>query len=104
VPADFPPAEIVKRQMTAGGGLVAFELRGGLAQGRSIINALEPARCVPSVSENTETLVEYPVSMTHPAYSAQQRAEHGILDGLIRMSIGLENTQDILRDLNHELS
>jgi methionine-gamma-lyase len=100
--ADFPQAEIVKRQMSAGSGIVAFELKGGLPQGRAIINALELAQCAVSLGD-TETLVEHPASMTHSAYSAQERAEHGISDGLIRMSVGLENTEDILDDLDHAL-
>jgi methionine-gamma-lyase len=52
---------------------------------------------------DAETLVEHPASMTHLAYSAEERAEHGITDGLIRMSVGLENTEDILEDISHAL-
>jgi methionine-gamma-lyase len=100
--ASFPQAEIVRRQMSAGSGLVAFELKGGLADGHRLINALELARCAVSLGD-AETLVEHPASMTHSAYSAQERAEHGISDGLIRMSVGLENTEDILDDLDHAL-
>jgi methionine-gamma-lyase len=100
--ASFPQAEIVRRQMSAGSGLVAFELKGGLADGRRVINALKLARCAVSLGD-AETLVEHPASMTHSAYSGQQRAEHGISDGLIRMSVGLENTADILDDLDHAL-
>jgi methionine-gamma-lyase len=96
--ADFPQVHIVRRQMSAGSGLVAFELIGGLSQGRSFINALRLARCAVSLGD-AETLVDHPASMTHSAYSAEERAEHGISDGLIRMSLGLENTEDILEDL-----
>jgi methionine-gamma-lyase len=96
--ADFPQVHIVRRQMSAGSGLVAFELKGGLSQGRSFINALRLARCAVSLGD-AETLVEHPASMTHSAYSAEERAEHGISDGLIRISVGLENTEDILEDL-----
>ena len=100
--ASFPQAEIVSRQMSAGSGLVAFELKGGLAEGRALINALELAHCAVSLGD-AETLVKHPASMTHSAYSAQERAEHGIADGLIRMSVGLENTEDILGDLDRAL-
>jgi methionine-gamma-lyase len=96
--ADFPQAAIVKRQMSAGSGLVAFELKGGLSRGRAFINALGLAHCAVSLGD-AETLVEHPASMTHSTYSAAERAEHGISDGLIRMSIGLENTEDILDDI-----
>jgi methionine-gamma-lyase len=100
--ADSPQAEIVKRQMSAGSGLVAFELKGGIAQGRALIDALALAQCAVSLGD-AETLVEHPASMTHSAYSKQEQAEHGISDGLIRMSVGLENTEDILQDLDHGL-
>jgi methionine-gamma-lyase len=96
--ANFPQADIVKRQMSAGSGLVAFELKGGLPLGRAFINALGLAHCAVSLGD-AETLVEHPASMTHSNYSAAERAEHGISDGLIRMSIGLENTEDILDDV-----
>jgi methionine-gamma-lyase len=52
---------------------------------------------------DAETLVEHPASMTHAAYSAAERAQHGIAEGLIRMSIGLENTDDILDDIDWAL-
>lgn len=98
----FPQADIVRRQMAAGSGLVAFELKGGLDAGRALINALALAQCAVSLGD-AETLIEHPASMTHAAYSAAERAEHGIEEGLIRMSIGLENTDDILDDLDHAL-
>jgi methionine-gamma-lyase len=88
--------------MSAGSGLVAFELKGGIAQGRALINALALTRCAVSLGD-AETLIEHPASMTHSAYSVQERAEHGISDGLIRMSVGLENTKDILDDLDQAL-
>lgn len=99
---DFPQADIVRRQMSAGSGLVAFELKGGIGKGRALINALELAHCAVSLGD-AETLVEHPASMTHSAYSAEERARHGISDGLIRMSVGLENTEDILHDLERAL-
>jgi methionine-gamma-lyase len=84
--------------MSAGSGLVAFELKGGLAQGRSFINALGLAHCAVSLGD-AETSVEHPATMTHSTYSAEERAEDGISDGLIRLSVGLESTEDILNDL-----
>jgi methionine-gamma-lyase len=96
--ASSPQADIVKRQMSAGSGLVAFELKGGLRQGRSLINALNLAHCAVSLGD-AETLIEHPATMTHAIYSAEERAEHGISDGLIRLSVGLESTEDILNDL-----
>jgi hypothetical protein len=88
---DFPQAAAVKRQMSSGGGLVSFELEGGIAQGRALVNALKLAHRAVSLGD-AETLVQHPASMTHATYSAAERAEHGISDGLIRMSVGLEDT------------
>jgi len=98
----FPRKEIVKRQMSAGSGLVSFELRGGLDQGRALMNVLELAQRGVSLGD-AETLVQHPASMTHAAYSGEERARHGISDGLIRLSVGLENTEDILDDLDRAL-
>jgi methionine-gamma-lyase len=100
--ASFPQAQIVQRQMSAGSGLVSFELKGGVDQGRALMNRLELAQRGVSLGD-AETLVQHPASMTHAAYSAQERAAHGISDGLIRLSVGLENTEDILDDLDWAL-
>jgi len=100
--ADSPQADVVRRQMAAGSGLVAFELKGGLAAVRNLINTLKLARCAVSLGD-AETLIEHPATMTHAAYSAAERAQYGISDGLVRMSIGLESTEDILDDLARAL-
>ncbi len=98
----FPQADIVRCQMSAGGGLVSFELKGGIGDGRALMNALTLAQRAVSLGD-AETLVQHPASMTHAAYSAEERAQHGISDGLIRLSAGLENTEDILDDLQSGL-
>jgi methionine-gamma-lyase len=100
--ADFPQRHIVERQMSAGSGLVAFELKGGLDEGLAVINRLELAQCAVSLGD-AETLIEHPASMTHAAYSAAERTQYGIADGLLRMSVGLEDTDDILDDLDRAL-
>ena len=102
-PSNFPQATVVKRQMSAGGGLVSFELEGGIAQGRALMNALKLAQRAVSLGD-AETLVQHPASMTHATYSAAERADYGISDGLIRMSVGLEDTDDILDDLDSALA
>jgi methionine-gamma-lyase len=99
---DSPQTDVVRRQMAAAGGLVAFELKGGLAAARNLINTLNLAQCAVSLGD-AETLIEHPATMTHAAYSAAERAQYGISDGLIRMSIGLESTDDILEDLARAL-
>jgi methionine-gamma-lyase len=97
--AEFSQIDIARRQMSAGSGLVAFELKDGLAAGRALINSLELAKCAVSLGD-AETLIEHPASMTHAAYSTEEREQYGITEGLIRMSIGLESTDDILEDLS----
>ncbi|NJL07097.1 MAG: aminotransferase class I/II-fold pyridoxal phosphate-dependent enzyme [Methylacidiphilales bacterium] len=99
----FPQAEIVRRQMAAGSGLVSFEMKGGLNAGRALMNALTLAQRGVSLGD-TETLVQHPASMTHAAYSPEERAAHGISEGLIRLSVGLETTDDILGDLDFALA
>jgi methionine-gamma-lyase len=89
--------EVARRQMSAGGGLVSFELSGGLQAGKDFMNALKLAHRAVSLGD-AETLVQHPASMTHAAYGSAERARYGISDGLIRASCGLENTEDIVED------
>ena len=84
--------------MTGGGGLVAFELKGGFAAGVGFMDRVTLAQRAVSLGD-AETLVQHPASMTHAAYGAEERARHGIPDGLVRLSIGLETTGDILDDI-----
>jgi methionine-gamma-lyase len=97
-----PGREVAQRQMSAGGGLVAFELKGGVAAGLRVMNALRLVQRAVSLGD-AESLIQHPASMTHAAYSPEERAAHGISDGLVRMSVGLETTEDILADLDQAL-
>lgn len=98
----FPQYEVAQRQMSAFGGMIAFEVRGGAAAGTKFLDALELAICAVSLGDG-ETLVQHPASMTHSAYTPEERAAHGISDGLIRLSVGLENVEDIWSDLDQAL-
>lgn len=89
--------EVARRQMSAGGGLISFELSGGMQAGKDFMNALEVAHRAVSLGD-AETLVRHPASMTHSTYGAEERARYGISDGLIRVSVGLENSEDIVED------
>jgi methionine-gamma-lyase len=100
--ADPPAGLVAARQMQRGGGLVAFELAGGTLAGLRFMDELSLIHRAVSLG-GTETLVQHPASMTHAAYSAEERAHHGISDGLLRLSIGLETTQDILDDISAAL-
>lgn len=98
----FPQFDLAKRQMSASGGLIAFELDGGMEAGMAFMNRLDLVTRAVSLGD-TETLVQHPASMTHAAYSPEERAKHGISDGLLRLSVGLENVDDILEDVEQAL-
>ncbi|MEL7129090.1 MAG: PLP-dependent transferase, partial [Pseudomonadota bacterium] len=98
----FPQHALAKRQMSSFGGIVAFELEGGYAAGLAMMNRLSLIRRAVSLGD-AETLIQHPASMTHSTYSREERVAHGINEGLIRLSVGLETVQDITRDLMHAL-
>jgi methionine-gamma-lyase len=96
--ADFPQRDLARRQMAAAGGMIGFELHGGVAAGMRFMNALQLAKRAVSLGD-AETLVQHPASMTHATYTPEERAEHLISDGLVRISVGLETPEDIWRDV-----
>jgi len=98
----FPQYALAREQMARAGGLVAFELAGGLPAGRRFMNRLELVTRAVSLGD-AETLVQHPASMTHATYTAEERAKHGISDGLIRLSIGLETVTDLVADVQQAL-
>jgi len=100
--ASFPQAALALRQMSRPGSLIACELAGGMAAGLEFMNRLELVTRAVSLGD-AETLVQHPASMTHATYSAEERARHGIGDGLIRLSIGLENLPDLVDDITQAL-
>jgi methionine-gamma-lyase len=82
--------------------MMSFELKGGLEAGKAFINNLQ--MCTRAVSLGTvDTLVSHPASMSHAGVSREDRLLFGITDGLIRMSVGIENIEDILTDLAQAL-
>lgn len=97
-----PQHALAKKQMRQMGGIVSFELKGGVAEGKTFINSLRLAMISFSLGD-PETLVQHPASMTHSAIPAAERNAYGITDGLIRLSVGLEETEDIVADLNQAL-
>ena len=97
-----PDHAVAKKQMRHPGAMTSFELKGGLEAGKKFIDALQ--MCVRAVSLGTvDTLVSHPASMTHYGVSREERIQFGITDGLIRMSVGMENIEDILTDLEQAL-
>lgn len=99
----FPQHDLAARQMASGGGMIAFELKGGHAAGVSMMNRLTLIRRAVSLGD-AETLIQHPASMTHSPYSPEERAAAGIGEGLVRLSVGLEDVADILGDLEGALA
>ena len=97
-----PDYVVAKKQMKHPGAMMSFELKGGLNAGKNFIDTLQ--MCTRAVSLGTaDTLVSHPASMSHYGVSKEERLQFGITDGLIRMSVGLENIEDILSDLDNAL-
>jgi len=96
--ADHPQAALVKKQMSGGSTLVAFEVKGGKAAAFRTLNALKLARISNNLGD-AKTLVTHPATTTHQRLTPEARAEQGISDGMIRFSAGLEHADDIVEDL-----
>ena len=98
----FPQHALAKQQMRQMGGMIAFELQGGLEAGVCFMDALQLVTRAVSLGD-AETLAQHPASMTHSTYTPEERAAHGISEGLVRMSVGLEDVQDLLADIGQAL-
>lgn len=97
-----PDYATAAKQMKRPGAMLSFELKGGLDAGKRFINKLQ--MCVRAVSLGTvDTLLSHPASMTHYGVPKEERIKYGITDGLIRMSVGIENIADIIKDLDQSL-
>ncbi|MHB1922298.1 MAG: trans-sulfuration enzyme family protein [Chitinophagaceae bacterium] len=97
-----PQYRIALKQMKAGGGIVCFELKGGVERGRRFLNALELLSLTANLGDS-RSIASHPSSTTHAKLSEQERLAVGITPGLIRISVGLENGEDILGDLESAL-
>jgi methionine-gamma-lyase len=98
-----PQHGLAKRQMRQPGGMIAFELQGGYEAGMRFIDALGMVACAVSLGD-AESLAQHPASMTHSTYTPEQREAAGISDGLVRLSAGLEDTDDLVADVARALS
>jgi O-succinylhomoserine sulfhydrylase len=98
-----PQYELAKKQMRLGGGLVTFELKGGLEQGRKFLNALKMISHTPNLGD-TRTIAIHPASTTHSKLTDEERAQVGISPGLIRIAVGLEDVRDIIRDIEEAIA
>lgn len=99
----FSQHDLAQKQMDKPGGMIAFEVNGGLEGGIAMMNGLKLIQRAVSLGD-TESLIQHPASMTHSAYTAEERAEYLISDGLIRLSVGLEDVRDIEEDLLQALN
>ena len=97
-----PGHEIAKKQMKDFGAMISFELKGGFEAGKTLLNNLKLCSLAVSLGD-TETLIQHPASMTHSPYTKEEREAAGITDGLVRLSVGLENVEDIITDLEQGL-
>jgi len=100
---NHPGYALAKKQMRHGGGLLTFELKGGLEAGRSFLDHLQMCSLTANLGD-TRTIATHPASTTHAKLTSEAREEIGITDGLIRLSVGLEHIEDILKDLEYALS
>jgi methionine-gamma-lyase len=98
-----PQYELGKKQMDGPGCMISFELKGGLKAGKVLMNNVQLALLAVSLG-GVETLIQHPASMTHSKLSKEKRENAGISDGLVRYSVGIENIEDIIEDLEQALN
>jgi O-succinylhomoserine sulfhydrylase len=97
-----PQHEIAIKQMDLGGGIVTFELKGGLEAGRKFLDALQLFSLTANLGD-TRSIATHPASTTHSKLTPEQRSEVGIGEGMVRLSIGLEHVEDIWEDISRAL-
>ncbi len=93
-----PQYEVAKKQMKSGGGLISFVVKGGKEKAQQLMDALSLIKIAVSLGD-AETLIQHPATMTHSVVPEKERVAMGITDGLLRLSVGLENSEDIIDDL-----
>jgi methionine-gamma-lyase len=95
---DHPQYELARKQMNGYGGMLSFELRGGVEAGRKLMDSVRLCSLAVSLGA-TDTLIQHPASMTHACVPLEVRKSVGITDGLVRLSAGIEDSEDIIADL-----
>lgn len=100
---DHPNHDVAKKQMKKYGAMISFELKNGYEGGKALLNNLDLCSLAVSLGD-AETLIQHPASMTHSPYTREERLAAGITDGLVRLSVGLEDVGDIIDDLTKGLS
>ena len=97
-----PQHEIAKRQMDGFSGMMCFELEGGIPAGKILMNSVELCALAESLGA-VETMITHPASMTHADVPEEERHARGLTDGLVRLSVGIEDPEDIVDDLKMAL-
>jgi cystathionine beta-lyase/cystathionine gamma-synthase len=100
---DHPQNDLARRQMSGCGGMLAVEVRGGLAAARRVVENTKLFTLAESLG-GVESLIELPAAMTHASIPEEVRRARGIADGLIRLSVGLEDVEDLISDLDRALA
>lgn len=98
-----PQYELAKKQMRLGGGIVTFNIKGGLDQGRKFLDALRMSSLTANLGDS-RTIATHPASTTHSSLTEEDRQAVGILPGLVRISVGLEDIRDIISDIDQALN
>ncbi len=97
-----PQYELAKKQMKAGGSVVAFEIKGGISAGRSFFDAIKLLSLSANLGDS-RSIITHPASTTHSKLSEEERLATGITDGMVRISVGLEHVDDIIEDIAQAL-
>ena len=99
---DYKCYTIATKQMRLGGGMVSFELQGGMERGRKFLNSMNMISFSANLGD-TRSIATHPASTTHSKLTPEEREMVGITDGLIRVSVGLEHIQDIIEDIDQAI-
>ncbi len=101
--SSHPSHEIAKKQMSGFSGMISFELNGGIPAGKTVMNSVKLAKLAESLGA-VETMITHPATMTHSDVPKEEREARGLTDGLVRISVGIENPYDIIADLKQALN
>jgi cystathionine gamma-lyase len=100
---NHPQRELARRQMSGFGGMISFEVTGGLEPARRVVERTQVFTLAESLG-GVESLIELPAAMTHASIPAETRRAHGVADGLVRISVGIEDAADLISDLDQALA
>ncbi len=98
-----PQHKLALKQMPTFGGMVSFELKGGMQAGIRLMDRVQVCTLAVSLGA-VDTLIEHPASMSHSTVTREERLQHGVTDGLVRLSVGIENVEDLIADLDQALA